>query len=344
MKYLEELRFLYFCFQKRDDVRFRKNVYEIMDDVSLVHLLKMGEENNHPNYYLIEPDASGSGFFADHRKLLGYLYFADYYGLCPVVKYGKGYSYAEREPVNGTDNPFEYYFKQPAGVSLSDISVAKRVLKSRKENAFLVSQKYSIDKGYEFSEDYLAELGRVSAKYICLNDDTESWMQEQMKEVLGGKKTLGVHVRGTDFKRNYMGHPVKVETEEYIEATWRLLEKADYDRIFLATDDSGAVRNFQMQFGNRVVFYQDVVRSDGNETVMKSNSERKYHHYLLGREVLRDAWTLGHCDGLVAGLSQVSMNARILKKAGGADYLDVVILDKGMNRKGDFCKPYMKEI
>jgi len=160
-------------------------------------------------------------------------------------------------------------------------------------------------------------------------------MTQQLSEVLKGKKTLGVHVRGTDFRRNYKGHPVKIGTEEFVEAVAGLLAQADYDNIFLATDDTEAIRMFHERFGEKVSYYQDVMRSSGNETVMKSRSDRKQHHYLLGREVLRDAWTLGLCSGLVAGLSQVSLNARILKKAAGTEYENLIILDKGINQSGD---------
>lgn len=34
----------------------------------------------------------------------------------PVVEYSEKYSYREDHPVNGTDNPFEYYFEQPCGM------------------------------------------------------------------------------------------------------------------------------------------------------------------------------------------------------------------------------------
>lgn len=85
-------------------------------------------------------------------------------------------------------------------------------------------------------------------------------------------------------------------------------------------------------FGDKLRYYQDVVRSSGDETVMKSEVSRMNHHYLLGREVLRDAWTLEKCSALVAGMSQVSFGARILKEASGNRYEDLVLLDKGMNR------------
>ena len=47
--------------------------------------------------------------------------------------------------------------------------------------------------------------------------------------------------------------------------------------------------------------------------------------------MLRDMYTRAACDGLIAGLSQVSYAARIQKKSVGKEYGDLVILDKGIN-------------
>ena len=332
MEIKDTLKYFKFCFQKRNDQRFIKNIYRIENDDSLVNIQKMDGEKEGIRCYYIAPDASGSGFFADHNRLLSYLYYADYFGLCPVVEYGSGYSYAEEKPVDGVSNPFEYYFKQPAEVSLEDLKEEGCVVKSRKENAALAGRLNTSGKGYDWSEEYLKEMGRISSKYIHLNEKTDQWMKEQLNKVLGEKKMIGVHVRGTDFKRNYKGHPVKISTQEYLEATKKLYDTGKYEGVFLATDDAEATDVYGGVFGDKLKYYQDVVRSSGDETVMKSEVSRMNHHYLLGREVLRDAWTLGKCSALVAGMSQVSFGARILKEASGNRYEDLVLLDKGMNR------------
>ena len=51
----------------------------------------------------------------------------------------------------------------------------------------------------------------------------------------------------------------------------------------------------------------------GNETVMRSINKRANHHYKLGYEVLRDMYTLSECQGIVAGLSNLSIFFRICK-------------------------------
>lgn len=337
MSLKSEFAFLKYCIQRRKDTRFVKNVMSIGDDPSLVNMVAMGDERNQHPLYFVAPDASGSGFFADHNRLLCYLYYADYFGLTPVVEYSQGYCYAEKAAVNGTCNPYEYYFKQPAGIELDELKKSRTVIRSRKENAALAGRLNKTGKGYDFSEEYLNELGRISGKYIRLNDSVGSWMEEQVNSVLGTGKILGVHVRGTDFKRNYKGHPVKVTTQEYLEAAKRMAADKKYDAVFLATDDAQALEVFYAEFGPMLRYYKDVTRSDGDETVMKSYVGRENHRYLLGLEVLRDMYTLAACDGLLAGLSQVSFAARIQKKAEQKEYRDLLILDKGMNAAGEIC-------
>lgn len=146
-----------------------------------------------------------------------------------------------------------------------------------------------------------------------------------------GGRVLGIHFRGTDFKRNYNGHPVNLTVEDYITEIDRIMEHKSYDTMFLATDDLEAIKKLINRYGQKLVYYSDVTRSEGDETVMKSDCVRENHHYLLGLEVLRDMLTLAECDGLVAGLSQVSMAARIQKKSYGKEYEELVIINKGMN-------------
>ena len=77
MEIKDTLKYFKFCFQKRNDQRFIKNIYRIENDDSLANIQKMDGEKEGIRCYYIAPDASGSGFFADHNRLLSYLYYAD---------------------------------------------------------------------------------------------------------------------------------------------------------------------------------------------------------------------------------------------------------------------------
>lgn len=328
---LEQLRFAVYCFKRGQDSRFVRNVRQMSDHHNMVWVESYGTEKNAEAVFLIDMEESHSGFFADHNRLLALLYFADRYDMKPVVRYHPGYCYAEKHAVNGTTNPFEYYFEQPAGISLDDIQACQRVFRSRKENSYEVNRLCEDGNGYTRSETYLNEMARITAKYIRLNAVVKQKLDQDMQALAGTGSILGLHIRGTDFKQNYNGHPVQVGIDEYLDATTKLLQRNAYEKIFLATDDEEAIEKYQKQFGDQVIFYQDVIRSRGSDTVMHSEIPRENHHYLLGYEVLRDMYTLAACDGLIAGLSQVSYAARIQKKSTGKEYRDLIILDKGIN-------------
>lgn len=333
VKIKKQAEFARYCFTRGDDDRFVNSVKMIGRVPELV-TVERGEADNSGVLYHIYMEESHSGFFADHNKLLEYLYFADYYHLVPVVEYTDRYCYAEQHPVNGTTNPFEYYFMQPSGIDLNCMKKKGAVLRSRKDNIMLAKQLNEKNEGYTKSDEYLGQMGKITQKYIRLRPEVRAYVDSEMDQLLekaAGEKILGVHVRGTDFKRNYNGHPVAVTLQEYVQEADKLLVSGGYDKIFLATDDNNAIRMFESRFGEKALYYQDVMRSEGNETVMKSVSSRENHHYKLGLEVLRDMLTLAACDGLVAGLSQVSYAARIQKLSMEQQYQDLKILDKGIN-------------
>lgn len=329
-KLKKRLAFARFCMPHGDDEWFTSEVKKLGRDKNLVALSVRGNQNS-PVLYHIFIAPSYSGFFANYNRVLAYLYFADQYNLTPVVEYSSETMYAEEHPVNGTQNPYEYYFMQPAGVSLQELSESAVVLEGRRENCWLVNELNDKAVNYLHSDKYIQELGKIVKKYIRLNEGVQNYITQQTTALLNGKRTLGVHVRGTDFKWNYNGHPVCVTCQEYLEKAQEMVKNRNYEQVFLATDDLDAVEKFREIFSEKLVFYQDVTRSNGNVTVMKSESDRENHHYLLGREVLRDMMTLAECDGLLAGLSQVSYAVRFQKESYNKKFDDMVILNKGVN-------------
>ena len=174
-------------------------------------------------------------------------------------------------------------------------------------------------------------MGRITSKYLKMNSVVKNIIESEMKFLIPEeKKVLGIHFRGTDFKKNYNGHPISLTLKDYLPEIEKVMQK-NYDLIFLATDDSDAMEYLRKLYGDKLVYYSDVVRSNKDETVMKSTSDRFNHHYMLGLEVLRDMHTLARCDSLIAGLSQVSIAARIQKSSYGCSYDELIIINKGIN-------------
>ena len=69
---------------------------------------------------------------------------------------------------------------------------------------------------------------------------------------------------------------------------------------------------------------------DGAQNIALRVLDRENTHYLDGLEALRDVYTLAECNGLIAGLSQISIAARIVRLAENGSFEYMKILDKGI--------------
>ena len=301
-----------------------------------------GNSNKDKCIYYIRFGGAEHGFFGQFRILLKYLAYADRIGFYRVVEWPNNFPYAEKEGVRGIQNPFEYYFDQPMGISLEDMRKSYNVFCGEEihiTDFYLDKEIPGGEEGYMISEAFIERLAEIMRKYIRLNSWTENYMQQEIGGLLQNKKTVGVHVRGSDYKKNYNNHPAIVPVKEYIRAAERLMRSGKYEQVFLATDDMEALELFSSVFADKLVYYKDVIRTKGNVSVAFSKKRRNNHRYRLGLEVLRDMMSLAACDGLVAGISQVSNCARITRRSDEKNYEDMVILDRGINHtRNDFVR------
>lgn len=322
----EKLRFLDLCLHNVNNETFRARV--LGRDENTLALQVNGAGARDGILYRIRIGSRGDGFFAEYRRMLNYLYYADQLHLIPYLDYTQDYTYAEDHPVHGHTNPFEYYYEQPC-VQAADLTSYRYELTNR-ECDLNYSSALKPENGYDLSEEYILAIADIIRRYIRPNAETQAMMREA-ETFLGGRKTLGVHVRLTDFRQNYYGHPTCITPDQHLRAARDAVEQYGFERVFLATDDVETVETFREAFGNSLLTYEDVTRSDGRVSVAFSQGTRENHHYLLGLEVLRDMYTLSICDGLIAGKSQVSICAYLHKRV-SRDYRCRIILDAGYNQ------------
>lgn len=298
-----------------------------------------GKLNKGKTIYYISPCIKGGGFFANYRYLLMALIFADRCGYIPVIDFRKNFEYQEKEPVRGTLNPYEYYFNQPSDITVKEVMKSNSVVLYHKMHCEMIELLLNGSlEFYHINEDFINAAAYVQKKYITLQKNTAAYMKSSISDLIGVKRTLGVHVRGSDFKRNFNGHPIRVETLNYISKVEQIKKAHQFEQIFLATDDMEVIKQFEGKFGDCLVYYNDVIRTDKKISVMRSRVSRKYHHYKLGLEVLRDVYTLAACKGLVAGISQVIMGTRVIKRSLDQEFEVLEILDGGINHNRRYFK------
>lgn len=307
------------------------------------HLGKM-----HPKEFLYvykEHEAIG-GFFAQHRRLLLGLAFADHYGLKPIVYFGEDYRYHEEQPIDGTINGFEYYFEQPSGIKYEEALVSQNVVFFTPIHLTMLSKgNFSY---YTLLNEELEYLSRIQKKYIRIKKKIQDDIFQQINHLLQRKKTLAVHIRGTDFRLGLVGHPKPIEVKAQIKRVIEIMKQKQFDQVFLATDEVNTISEFEQALGDKVKFYDDVFRSENETAAQYSFSDRELHQYKLGLEVLRDMLTLASCDGLIAGLSQVSFCARITKRSWDQEYEFLEISDNGRFKENTYAaletiKKYMED-
>lgn len=211
---------------------------------------------------LIRENGNGWGFFAEVRAMLAKMVFAERFGLTPYIEWGKTFLYTEKQPVNGTENAFEYYFRQPNGMTKQDILKSSYVTESKSAQGVIIEREFKKDT-YGMTAEYQSKLAEMYRKYIYLNEKTEKMIQNDLKDIFDDSKILGVHFRGTDYKAGYQNHPVAVQIEQTIAQVKKCLEKNAFQKIFLATDEKSAVERFEKEFPRESILFSGCLQGRG---------------------------------------------------------------------------------
>lgn len=333
----EKLHFLLRCFHYINDRTFIHDVNN--ESLSILRVVSNGNKHKGKVLYKIKQDSSG--FFANFIAVLFDMWYADTMGMYPVVIWGDKCPYYEKNGVNGVFNVWEYYFEQYKDYHADDLDEAYRVSDVEKDVRRLA---FGIKNGYRLTEECYPELGRIMQKYICLKPDIKEYVNQNINKILGKRKVLGVQIRMGGMLENFNEHPIVPTLEEYVMHIKEVYKKKGYERIFLATDDNRGLKRMKKEFGNCLTYYADTTRVDGEYSTYCINTAEERHKYKCGLEVLLDMYTLTECTGLVAGLSQVSIAARIAKIASGKQYEDLLIIDKGINRNYRTAPNGVKEL
>ncbi len=328
-KKIEILKCFNRCRIHRNEEDFRKMILEGYHNPDFLTLHSFGDEYHGKIVYHIEEFGRSVGFFSEFLFALMQLYFAEDRGFIPYIHWGNNFLYYETDGIQGEYNGFLYYFELVSEVM--DVNHAAHVVTATGDHIRYVQDTLNTH-GYDVTTEYIDVLSVMIRRYIRYNEKTETYLKSGYRMLIGDKKALAVHFRGTDYKRQYNNHPVFVTIEQEIEKVRELIHAKDYEIIFLATDEQEAVEIFKKEFGEMVRAFDDTWRADGgDESIAFSHAERKNHHYLLGLEVLRDQYMLTRCDGLVCGISNLTLAARLMRKAWyDKDYDDLVVIDNDL--------------
>ena len=305
---------------------------------------RYGDKNENIKFGILEisnEEIDGFGAFA--KVVLGALIIMDERNLLPFIDI-KSTCYTERHKVNGTFNTFEYYFVQPCDVISKRHIPRSEILQSANVEFIPEADARNVLDGHMKThgfysifnnQELLAKAAEVLRKYIRINSFSRS-IYDEVKGILNEQTdVIGIHVRLTGFKVPTPLHPIAVEPTEHLELFKKIRKSR---KAFLATDDEVVIDLFsnddEYKKGN-IFWYDDVLRtpkeiSAENISIYCCEDERDNHKYKLGYEILKEILTLSYCESLIAGFSNVSLIANLVKMSRGEKYKDYCIIDKGV--------------
>ncbi|MDD5570106.1 MAG: hypothetical protein PHD97_03015 [Bacteroidales bacterium] len=259
----------------------------------------LGNKNPDKIFYVIWLDKMGGGFFSNLSLVLCHLKIAHDSGMIPVIDFQNFKSlYNEQGLINNTLNAWEYYFKPVSEFPLNEVYESKNVFFSTGE--YPPSMSYSIT-----NVDGLMEIYR---KYIFLQNHVEEKINRYSEKFNFNSRILGIHFRGQE-QKYAAGHsfpPTKKQMKKY---TDEILKKYKIEKIFIVTEEQEYLDFFIEKYGDKVL-YTDSFRT--HKVNAYNMHPRDNHRYLLGLDVLADAFLLSKCTGILSGDSNVSEFARFV--------------------------------
>lgn len=269
-------------------------------------------------FYVIRCDLPECGLFAIFMYVLDHVAYAVDKGYIPVLDIEQYEClYKEDKPVNGTCNPWNYYFKELMPYDRDKLSKCRNVIYSAIKYPHYKALYYYSEKEKNVLPDKekLQELKKLVDKYFPFNENLSKKLQKDSKILKQYNRILGIHVRGTDMYTEGKQHPVPTGDTKDFSIIDGLLQKYNLDGIFLCTDTNSTVELFKEQYGEKVITTSAVRQIDDSKGGIHKDGTlgggREFHKYQLGLEVITDMYLLSQCNVLLCGPSNVPFTALI---------------------------------
>lgn len=289
------------------------------------HRISLGNENPDKIFYVIRRNAPNAGLFSFVITNMGWIRYALDRGYIPVIDMQYYYNtYLTKDQVRHV-NAWEYYFQQPCGYSLQDISASKNVIIS--------SLNAAKDNPDPRDQNEMRDWISLAHTVLRFQPEVHEEVKRQKELLMGGERVLGVLCRGTDYSElKPKGHPVQPVAENVIEKAREMMQKQNCTKLFLATEDEAVYQKFYRAFPEQLLTYSDRITDTGgkyiNEYVdhlLEQRQDQSAQKYRRGLNYAITIGLLSSCCSLVAGQVSGTTGAILL-----ADhYEDVYLFDLG---------------
>lgn len=280
---------------------------------------------NNKTYYIISVSHPTCGILALWKNTVAHILYAYDKGYIPVVDlkhYQNQYFKNKKEYI---DNTWEYFFKQPADISIENIPQGAEIIIS--DNISVPDSKYGIyPEIIPISPSKVpinSELFNRYKKYLIFTDEILEYIYTQYKNLIGDKKNiLGVLCRGTDYlslKPAY--HQIQPNPKDVIAKIKEVQKTHNFEYIYLATEDANIYKLFKQEFGDRLIDNNQYRYSKVNDFISKIETKEKNHLYNLAKDYLLSIYILSKCKYFISGRTAGTLGVYLLTDGFEYDYV-----------------------
>ena len=282
-------------------------------------LFSFGEKNPDKFFYIIKI-TPGAGLFSNVLFVLNHLKIAKEKKFIAFVDMQNFHTiYNEERKIHNTYNAWEYFFENYTHINIDEIYQSK--------NVYFVSNLFGKD---FFKDTNTEDLCRYFKDNLKIKKKYKRIVNFFSNKYFKDKKILGVHFRGTSYKRS-PGHPFPATKKQILKKINKLQLDNNYDKIFIVTEEENYKKFLVSNFTDKSLFLKSSYRSDKNDAF--EIYPRHRHRYKLGREALVETMLLSKCDGLIYVASNISSSAIALNFNTKQKR---IMIDNGLNTKNIF--------
>lgn len=271
--------------------------------------------NGQPVYAIILPQIKEtSGLAWIYVMIINRLAKALEQGYIPIIDLQHNNNQYFKDGRKFKDNTWEYYFKQPCGISLKDLDNIgdNSQVKILIDDSDFTNIPGSVIKLQRVLNSACIEkfpYKKEALKYIKLSDDAQQYIDDKINRLIGNEsEILGILCRGTDYIRiKPKQHSIPATPEMLIKEAKELKSKYHYKKIYVATEDLEIYNKFKDAFGELLIPNNQYMYGnyEHSNTIYLSSIEvnRPNHKYQLGMEYLCSMYILSNCKYFISSNS-----------------------------------------
>ncbi len=245
----------------------------------------------------------GAGLFYNFLGVINNLQYCKKNNLEPIVYWGKHNLYYEETGYQGSKNVWEYYFEPISNASYTSKDYLWNSNRTPDgEEIIPIANEYC----EKYAKQEFREAGHtIIQEYVKLKPYIKQKVESFFQEHMFAKKTIGIHLRGTDKKAEIQ----PVNPDDILNDANVIAQNFPGCQFFIATDEERLLKKAQSILKRKVIYY-DAYRSSNGQAIHWGN--KKLPKAKLAEEVIIEATLLSRCDFFLHTCSSVSTAVLLL--------------------------------